>query len=54
MYAEMQQLTHDDNGSIVLVFNNYVNAKSKRLMHGEVASNWENDGLKIAERWWVG
>jgi peptide/nickel transport system substrate-binding protein len=54
MYAEMQQLTHDDNGSVVLVFNNYVNAKSKRLMHGEVASNWENDGLKIAERWWVG
>jgi len=54
MYAEMQQLTHDDNGNIVLVFNNYVNAKSKRLMHGDVAANWENDGLKIAERWWIG
>lgn len=52
MYAEMQQINHDDNGNIVLVFNNYVSAKSKKLGHGEVAPNWENDGLKIAERWW--
>jgi len=53
MYAEMQQINHDDNGNIVLVFNNYVSAASKRLAHGEVAPNWENDGLKIAERWWI-
>ncbi|MER8548703.1 hypothetical protein NKH41_23785 [Mesorhizobium sp. M1169] len=53
MYAEMQQLTHDDGGSIVLVFNNFVSAKSKKLAHGEVAPNWENDGLKMAERWWI-
>lgn len=52
MYAEMQQINHDDNGNIVLVFNNYVSAASKRLAHGEIAPNWENDGLKIAERWW--
>ncbi|MER8555593.1 ABC transporter substrate-binding protein [Mesorhizobium sp. M0977] len=53
MYAEMQQLTHDDGGSIVLVFNNFVSAKSNKLAHGEVAPNWENDGLKMAERWWI-
>ena len=53
MYAEMQQIQHDDGGSIVLVFNNFVSAKSKKLAHGEVAPNWENDGLKIAERWWI-
>jgi peptide/nickel transport system substrate-binding protein len=52
MYAEMQQLTHDDNGQIVLVFNNYVSANAKTLGHGDVAADWENDGLKIAERWW--
>jgi len=52
MYAELQQLVHDDNGQIVLVFNNFVSANAKTLGHGEVASNWENDGLKIAERWW--
>ncbi|AZO01633.1 MULTISPECIES: ABC transporter substrate-binding protein [unclassified Mesorhizobium] len=53
MYGEMQQLTHDDGGSIVLVFNNFVSAKSKKLGHGDVAPNWENDGLKMAERWWM-
>src|SRR4051794_16627302 len=53
MYAEMQQLTHDDNGSIVLVFNNFVSAKTSKLAHGDIAANWENDGLKIAERWWM-
>jgi peptide/nickel transport system substrate-binding protein len=52
MYAEMQQLVHDDGGAIVLVFNNIVEAHSKELGHGEIAPNWEADGLKIAERWW--
>jgi len=53
MYAEMQQLLHDDGGAIVVVFNNYLMAHSKRLGHGVVAANWENDGMKIAERWWM-
>lgn len=52
MYAEMQQINHDDNGNIVLVFNNYVSAHSKKLAHADVASNWDIDGYKIAERWW--
>jgi peptide/nickel transport system substrate-binding protein len=52
MYAEMQQLLHDDGGTIVLVFNNFVSAHSKKLTHGEIAPNWEIDGLKLAERWW--
>lgn len=53
MYAEMQQLVHDDGGVIVLVFNNYVDANSKKLAHGPIAANWEGDGLRIAERWWL-
>jgi peptide/nickel transport system substrate-binding protein len=52
MYAELQQLVHDDGGAIVLEFNNYVDAHSKKLAHGEIAPNWEVDGLRIAERWW--
>jgi len=52
MYAEMQQLVHDDGGVIVIVFNNYVDASSKKLAHGPIAANWEADGLRIAERWW--
>jgi peptide/nickel transport system substrate-binding protein len=53
MYAELQQLIHDDCGVIVLVFNNYVDASSKKLAHGPIAANWEVDGLRIAERWWM-
>jgi peptide/nickel transport system substrate-binding protein len=52
MYAEIQQLIHDEGGVIVLVFNNYVEAATKKLAHGDIALNWEADGLKIAERWW--
>ncbi|MBV8768401.1 MAG: ABC transporter substrate-binding protein [Hyphomicrobiales bacterium] len=52
MYAELQQLVHDDGGAVVLVFNNYVDAHSKKVAHGEIAPNWEVDGLRIAERWW--
>jgi peptide/nickel transport system substrate-binding protein len=52
MYAEMQQLVHDDGGVVVVVFNNYVEAHSKKLAHNAIAANWEADGLKLAERWW--
>jgi len=52
MYAEMQQLVHDDGGEIVLVFNNLLDAHSKKLAHNEIAPNWEVDGLRLAERWW--
>jgi peptide/nickel transport system substrate-binding protein len=53
MYAEMQQLVHDDGGLINIVFNTYVSAHSKKLAHGEIASNWDLDGMKIASRWWM-
>jgi peptide/nickel transport system substrate-binding protein len=52
MYAEMQQLVHDQSGDIVLAFNNYVNAHSKKVAHGQVGHLWDDDGNKIAERWW--
>jgi len=53
MYAEMQQLVHDDGGLINIVFNTYVSAHRKRVAHGELASNSDLDGMKIASRWWV-
>lgn len=52
MYAEMQQIVHDDGGVVVLVFNTMVAASSKKLGHGEIAGNWEVDGLRLAEKWW--
>ena len=53
MYAEMQQLLHDDGGLINMVFNQYVSAHTKKLAHGELGSNWDLDGMKIQQRWWM-
>jgi peptide/nickel transport system substrate-binding protein len=52
MYAEMQQLLHDDGGLVNLVFNSYVDAHATTLAHGDQGANWPMDGMKIAERWW--
>ncbi len=52
MYAEMQQIQHEDGGNIVIMFNNYVSAHSDKLGHGDIAANWDIDGMKIASRWW--
>ncbi len=52
MYAEMQQLVHDDGGLINIVFNTYVSAHTKKIAHGDIASNWDVDGMKLPARWW--
>ena len=52
MYAEMQQLVHDDGGVVNVLFASFVDAHSTRLAHGDIAANWPLDGMKIAERWW--
>jgi peptide/nickel transport system substrate-binding protein len=52
MYAEMQQIQADDGGNVVIMFNNYVSAHSDKLAHGDLAANWDIDGMKIASRWW--
>ncbi len=53
MYGEMQQILHDDGGVIVLMFNNFVSAHSKSVVHGELNSNFDDDGGYIYERWWM-
>ena len=53
MYAEMQQIVHDDGGVIVLMFNNFVGAHSKSVAHGELNTNFDDDGGYIYERWWM-
>ena len=53
LYWEAQRLLQDDGGVIVAMWANYISAHDKSLAHEEqVAANWENDGAKIAERWW--
>jgi peptide/nickel transport system substrate-binding protein len=53
MYAECQQLVHDDGGQVVLMYNNYVGALSKKLGHGEFNSDFDHDGGYMWERWWM-
>jgi len=52
MYAEMQQILHDDGGIIVLMFNDFVTAHSKKVAHGKLNSNYDHDGGHIYRRWW--
>jgi peptide/nickel transport system substrate-binding protein len=52
IYIEMQQILHDDGGSVIPMFMSYVAAASTKIQLPDVmASNWELDGEKLAERW---
>ncbi len=54
MYHEMQQICHDDGGSVIHLFANHIMAYNDYVGRPEkVASNWEFDGYKMIERWWI-
>ena len=54
MYAECQQLMHDDGGQVVLMFNNYVGALSNKIGHdGSFNTDFDHDGGFMYERWWM-
>lgn len=53
MYAEMQQLQHDEDGNIALVFIDFVYAYSDKLAHGKISQQGPVDDMRIAERWWA-
>ncbi len=53
MYREMCQLSHDDGGTIIPIFVNFVGARNKKVQHGpSIASSWELDGGRGYHRWW--
>jgi peptide/nickel transport system substrate-binding protein len=53
MYVEMQQICNEDCGSIIPIFMAYTQAASTKIgLPEQLASNWELDGHKNAERWW--
>lgn len=53
MYWECQRLLHEDGGTIVWGFSNYLHGLGSNIAHPEkVAGNWTLDGCKSAERWW--
>jgi peptide/nickel transport system substrate-binding protein len=52
MYREMQQLCHDDCGSVVLYFRNIVEAAKDKVKYDHVSGLFEIDGCRAPERWW--
>lgn len=54
MYGEMQQLIHEDGGAVIPLFANHLIGYSDKVGHPEtVAGNWDLDGNRILERWWI-
>ncbi|MFV0473441.1 MAG: ABC transporter substrate-binding protein, partial [Pikeienuella sp.] len=53
MYGEMQHIVADDGGTIIPLYANYIDARNKRIAHGEVSKANALDGWKCIERWWV-
>jgi peptide/nickel transport system substrate-binding protein len=54
MYYDLQALTSDDGGALVPIFANSVYAMTAKVQHEPaVAGNWELDGGRAIERWWM-
>lgn len=52
IYGEMQEICHNDGGSIIPVFVSDLHAISDKIGHRRIAANLELDGFRAAERWW--
>ncbi|MFT3988996.1 ABC transporter substrate-binding protein [Aestuariivirga sp.] len=53
MYGEMQRLCHDDGGTILAFFQNFLSARNQRVQHGKkLSSEWQLDGGRAYHRWW--
>jgi peptide/nickel transport system substrate-binding protein len=53
MYDEMQRIMWQDDGTIIPVFANYLDATSKKVMTPEkISGMWDMDGFYAAQRWW--
>ena len=54
MYWEMQEICSNDCGSVIHAFANHISANNSNVGVPEtVAGNWEFDGYKLIERWWM-
>jgi len=54
LYAECQALINDDGGALVPMFANLISGVSKGVGHDDVvAGNFELDGGRCMERWWM-
>ena len=54
MYWEMQAICRDDCGSVIHAFANHISAYNDNVgVPEQIAGNWEFDGFKLLERWWM-
>ncbi|MDQ0390466.1 ABC transporter substrate-binding protein [Labrys monachus] len=53
MYAEMQQMIHDEGGAIVIVYAYFIDALSRKIGHGPIGNMLQCDNFRMAERWWT-
>lgn len=54
MYHEMQQLVSFEGSTIIPMYNNYVMALSNDVATPErISANWNFDGFRCVERWWM-
>lgn len=54
MYYDLQTLLSNEGGALVPIFANSVYAMATKVQHGAgVAGNWELDGGRCLERWWM-
>jgi peptide/nickel transport system substrate-binding protein len=51
-YKEMQQILHDDGGTIIVAFSNYTSGVAKKLGYGKVGGIFPMDNSRASERWW--
>ena len=52
MVYDLQQIVHDEGGTIVTMFANHLIGQTSKLAHNAVAGDRELDGTRISERWW--
>ncbi len=54
LYFELQRIASTDGGAVIPIFANSVFALADKVQHPQtLAGNWEMDGGRLLERWWV-
>ncbi len=54
MYRELQRIASEQSGVVIPIFANSVFALADKVQHPQtLAGNWEMDGGRLLERWWM-
>ncbi len=54
MYYEMQEIVHNEGGALIPMYASYVFAVADNVgMPEQLATNWDLDGERWMERWWL-